>query len=76
LALEPFATIVVTAASLALKNGAPTFVNFSVWSLVLGERGSLHFYLPFLHCNNAAAFEKGHPPCNRATTQPAPRATV
>jgi hypothetical protein len=60
--------IVVTATALARKNGAPTFVNFSVRALPLGvERGSLHLYLPFLYCNNAAAFERGHP---SATAQP------
>jgi hypothetical protein len=50
LASEPFATIVVTAAAFALKNGAPPRMKFSVWSLVLGERGSLHRYLLFLNC--------------------------
>jgi hypothetical protein len=42
----PLATVVVAATTFALENGAPTFVNFSIRTLSLGERGSLHLCPP------------------------------
>src|SRR5262245_48516705 len=43
---------IVTAAAIALKNGAPALMNFSVRPLRLNERGSLHLFLLSLICRN------------------------
>src|SRR5262245_50942040 len=50
--------IVVTATALARKNGATTFVNFSVRARPLGKRGSLHLCPSFLSCKNCSNCRK------------------